>query len=476
MWPGVPAFWRSSVHVKNGRESCRLHMTLVTSYFTHNLRNKPPIPTVLRTTRRGRTATMPAILDDGDDAPHSATLPFPPVTKRHIMNCSYHSWWPKYKAVTPKSRLIPLTPAFLEYLRSDGIVLPDDEDPPPPTEWDSDSGVFTSTTQSDSGSDDDEDPDVAADWRDVHSKIRSTIAELGGKVLPKLNWSAPKDATWMNTNTMECRAPGDIYLLLKSSDFVTHDLEHAFDDTVSTPDYNLQQSAIPYHLVLRKAFAMNPSVEFRCFVRQRKLLCISQRDLNYYDFLRPMEGRLRSLINEFFETRLAQTFEDEDFVFDCYVPNPYNRVWLIDINPWAPRTDPILFSWQEVLGMRVPENDPRDLVDDIVRLSLRPSGELNGASGAADSTADDDGSTDDECSDEEADEELHLPPLRLVLKSDPEAHAFSTPQYSAHKLPRDVVEASQSGEGLREFAKEWETVLARRQAQDAAAAEDSGDD
>jgi hypothetical protein len=25
-----------------------------------------------------------------------ATLPFPPITKAHIMNCSYHSWHPRY--------------------------------------------------------------------------------------------------------------------------------------------------------------------------------------------------------------------------------------------------------------------------------------------------------------------------------------------------------------------------------------------
>jgi hypothetical protein len=33
----------------------------------------------------------------------------------------------------------------------------------------------------------------------------------------------------MKKNSMECATPNDIYLLLKSSDFVTHDLEHAFD-------------------------------------------------------------------------------------------------------------------------------------------------------------------------------------------------------------------------------------------------------
>ena len=25
-----------------------------------------------------------------------ATLPFPPISKAHIMNCSYHSWHPRY--------------------------------------------------------------------------------------------------------------------------------------------------------------------------------------------------------------------------------------------------------------------------------------------------------------------------------------------------------------------------------------------
>lgn len=47
---------------------------------------------------------MPAIIEDdassditeneNDNVP--AELPFPPVTKKHIMNCSYHSWHPKY--------------------------------------------------------------------------------------------------------------------------------------------------------------------------------------------------------------------------------------------------------------------------------------------------------------------------------------------------------------------------------------------
>jgi hypothetical protein len=45
---------------------------------------------------------MPAVIED--DMIESAdggiaTLPFPPITKAHIMNCSYHSWHPRYARI-----------------------------------------------------------------------------------------------------------------------------------------------------------------------------------------------------------------------------------------------------------------------------------------------------------------------------------------------------------------------------------------
>lgn len=46
---------------------------------------------------------MPAIIEDdmSDTTESGATaLPFPPITKAHIMNCSYHSWHPKYVSHT----------------------------------------------------------------------------------------------------------------------------------------------------------------------------------------------------------------------------------------------------------------------------------------------------------------------------------------------------------------------------------------
>jgi hypothetical protein len=367
------------------------------------------------------------------------TLPFPPLTKSHILNCSYHSWHPRYRSCTPKARLIPLSAPFVSYLRADGIILPHDSPTQRrPQDWsDNDSGVFSEVENEDS--DDDEDP--AAEWRDLHDLIGTTIESLGGSVVPKLNWSAPKDATWINpNNSLQCRSADDVYLLLKSSDFVTHDLEHAFDDCVDDND-ELSQTTIndiPYHLVLRKYFQLNPSLEFRCFVRKRKIIGICQRDLNYFEFLFRMKNQLRQKIMEFFDDKLRDTFPDDNFVFDVYIPPPHNKVWLVDINPWAARTDPLLFSWLELLRME--GFDDEDISSDIDKDDLSVNEAL-------------------QMDDEEIETVQMLPEFRLIDRDDPEAFNFSSTKYGAHKLPKDVVDAGQGMESLREFAVRWKELV-----------------
>jgi len=373
----------------------------------------------------------------------------------------------RYRTITPKARLVPLTQSFVDYLRADGIILPDEDEQ---TLSDDDSGIFSSTDDQD---DDGEDEDVSARWRDVHDNIKATIAELGGKVVPKLNWSAPKDATWISaTNSLECRTPNDIYLLLKSSDFVTHDLEHAFDDCDPDGEQESNDVAediknIPYVLALRKWVQLNPSVEFRCFVRRRQLVGICQRDLNHFDFLFKMREDLRDLIQEFFDKKVRDSFPDESFTFDVYIPPPHNKVWIVDFNPWAIRTDPLLFSWLDLLTMKDPKKAPT--MEDVVRLPLNghaASGSDGDAIAEDEEEEDDDERESDE--DEEADEDYTFgPEFKLVKRDDPEAYMFNSTRYSAHKLPKDVVDASQSGAGgLREFADNWKDILARRQQED----------
>ncbi|KAG0648486.1 Cell division cycle [Hyphodiscus hymeniophilus] len=338
----------------------------------------------------------------------------------------------RYRSSALRSRIIPLSPAFLSYLREDGIVLPSSPHDVP-------SNPYNNTSTSD-GWDEDPDPDPSLQFPETHQQIQDTISELGGLVAPKLNWSSPKDATWisMTKNSMECATPNDIYLLLKSSDFITHDLEHAFDDCAE--DEQLKQDDIQYVLVLRKWFKANPSCEFRCFVRERKVVGICQRDLNHFDFLFSLQGKLQEVILQYFEKTLKDTFPEPDFVFDVYIPDPYEKVRLMDINPWAQRTDPLLFSWLELLTLQLPA-------------PLLGIPESNSTPIAV-------SSSDEDTQDEDEVEVVWKPEFRLVKKDDPEAYSFSTPQYSAHKLPRDVVDASLSGEsGMREFADQWRRML-----------------
>jgi D123 len=278
----------------------------------------------------------------------------------------------------------------------------------------------------------------------VHQKIKDTITELGGSVVPKLNWSAPKDALHMalSKNSIECRSASDIYLLLKSSIFVTHDLEHAFDDCIDLPSApsTLSPSDIPYVLVLRPYFKINTSFEFRCFVKDRTLIGLSQRDLKYVGYPTSLIQTLQHTIQTFFDTKLKYTFPDPNFVFDVYLPEPHDRVRLIDINPWAPRTDPLLFSWVELLDFKVPGPF----------LGVPESGNTDNVLIHA----------SDEDAEDGVEDILFKPEFRIVQKDDPEAYNFGTAPYSAHKLPKEVVDAGLTGGGaMKELLEQWEVLM-----------------
>lgn len=74
---------------------------------------------------------------------------------------------------------------------------------------------------------------------------------------------------------LKCTSPADVFLFLKSSDFISHDLDSSFvfEGCVSSegsppsppPHYDLE-------LVLKKWYAIETSRELRCFVRENSLI------------------------------------------------------------------------------------------------------------------------------------------------------------------------------------------------------------
>lgn len=257
-----------------------------------------------------------------------------------VKNCQYAVWYPLFKALVPRSLVLNAPEEFRDYLLSDGIALFGDATGEDSSEWESDV------------------PEKEADLavheptrppQPFHDEIERAIEKLNGEVAPKLNWSAPVDATWiLPSNTMRCTCANDVYMLLKSSDYANHDLQ------LEPPELTL---------VLREWFDVHPSLEFRCFVREGRLVGISQRDMNYYGFLE----KSRALIENVFldlAAKLSRSFPDPSFVFDAYAAKSFERAWLFDINPWMEKTDSLLFSWEELplldtLEVRLIEKDDR---------------------------------------------------------------------------------------------------------------------
>lgn len=146
-------------------------------------------------------------------------------TVQHIENCAISSWYDKFRSVTIRTKLIELPETFLAYLHADGLVMPkgvhaaqhqqsdEDEDDDKDQdqsgeeyawvrEWKQKQLAEAALEGSEHGSEDSEpdedDRDDAQEEADTPefpelvAQLESAIAELGGSVFPKLNWSAPR--------------------------------------------------------------------------------------------------------------------------------------------------------------------------------------------------------------------------------------------------------------------------------------------
>ncbi|KAI0643155.1 D123-domain-containing protein [Trametes meyenii] len=286
-------------------------------------------------------------------APVSTPPLFPTYSPEAIIAFQFSSWYPRFTNQTIKSTVIrPLSVTFHEYLDSDGVFVPEGAE-----------NLIADSTLSDDedvGQDDDDDADEPTKFAfpELDARIREVIAEYGA-VFPKLNFSSPRDAAWMlpASSPLKCTSPADVYLLLKSSDFVQHDLspDLVFDGCEpphhSAPD-NGASSIYELELVLRKWHPVDRARELRCFVRQENLIGISQRDPNYYDFWNEpaTQAKVVAAVTTFWETHIKGKWEQTqgDYTFDFLLTRDLARGHVLDFNPYLPRTDPLLFTYEEL--------------------------------------------------------------------------------------------------------------------------------
>lgn len=191
----------------------------------------------------------------------------------------------------------------------------------------------------------------------------------------KTNWNCPKDAFWITAGqTMCCKDITDIYQLLKASGTCKENLAcynlpifdtGAFDeantasnssstdtDNSDTGQSTANQSVSSNHFMIFKKWQdIHPGTEFRCFVRNRKLIGISPRDWpQYHDYICAQRVNIISDIVSIFREHIKPKFPLFDYVFDV-VRDSKDQVFLLDFSPFNEKyTESLAFEWNELLN------------------------------------------------------------------------------------------------------------------------------
>eukprot|EP00658_Telonema_sp_P-2_P042503 TRINITY_DN3051_c0_g1_i2.p1 TRINITY_DN3051_c0_g1~~TRINITY_DN3051_c0_g1_i2.p1 ORF type:complete len:326 (+),score=100.04 TRINITY_DN3051_c0_g1_i2:177-1154(+) len=263
-------------------------------------------------------------------------------TLEELQWCCLGTWYPKFRRDSIKTRLIPLPAAFVQLLANGTFVQPFTE-PEEDVEWEDEDGDAPHYS-----------PEDASCFAQLERQIDEAIEELGGEVVPKLNWSTPKDAVWMSPSGLKCSTPAEVFLLLKSSDRVGHDLHEALSEAMdNTPCPPTEQTQVEWVLGLRKWSNLVPSSEFRCFVHTQRLIAVCQRDsAQYYPFLLEDSPDLQTALHTFYHEKLHGQVPLGSYVFDAYVSKE-RKVYLLDFGPFGAPTSPAMFAWEELAAMGV---------------------------------------------------------------------------------------------------------------------------
>ena len=249
---------------------------------------------------------------------------FPPLLSRHVNECSIDFWYPKNSHLTIPTLFATIGEDFIQYLLKDGIVVPympqNDE-------------ALSDSNSEEVESDNEDKPD----FPEIFGMIQNAIDAFQG-VFPKLNWSAPKDASWIAFgNTLRCDRVSDVLLLLKVSEFITFDLKRAYELCRD------QVCEVPRVLALRKFQSINQSREFRCFVMDGKLVAVSQRHMLFFKETISAMPNILEAITKFHPKIITEL---QNYVFDVSVQS---NCLLIDVGPCCESTDPLLFEWDEII-------------------------------------------------------------------------------------------------------------------------------
>jgi len=267
-------------------------------------------------------------------------------------HCAIDVWHPLFagRGCTPKATILPLPDDFFSYLQQDGVVLPPSfgggARTPTSEEWAGTPGAPTvrelgSDSDSDGSGDGNAEAPPPPELPGLARAIGAALAEATDGVCPRLAFSAPTDAAWMQAgNELRCTTASDVLLLLKGSDKAAAEAASAAPRPV---------------LALRHWTRLEPGMEFRCFAKDGVLVGLSQRRCDVRNaFLEApeLQRRITLSVARLHERHVLPQFPSRTCVFDAYCEKRRNeaslRAWLLDFEPWGGETDAGLFDWAEL--------------------------------------------------------------------------------------------------------------------------------
>ncbi|XP_055380916.1 cell division cycle protein 123 homolog [Condylostylus longicornis] len=249
-------------------------------------------------------------------------------TQSKLDICSFKSWYKKFEKITIPSICIHIPKDVLEYFRDELVILPKE--------------CYTSIVEEDSEWDNEINEDNTPEYPEFSNNIRNAIKELDGSVFLKTNWHCPKDAFWITAGqTLKVKDIIDAYQLIKASSIIKRDLNFWYLDNQNN------QSTRDFYLILRKWMDIHPGTEFRCFVRNNKLIAISPRD--WPQFHKHIIQQKHEIVNDIlslFKEKIQYQFPLDDYCFDV-VRQRKDNVILLDFSTFEENfTDALAFDWE----------------------------------------------------------------------------------------------------------------------------------
>jgi len=191
---------------------------------------------------------------------------------------------------------------------------------------------------------------VPSDISDIRTRVAEAVASMPNGAFVRLGSRSPKDS-W------EAHRRGSLKTTAKDDplEFILDCSERIYEDL----SLAIQHEYAP-HIWVRQWVDIPRWAEFRCFMKDRRLVGISQ-----YNYLEGEEfpeiiqnhGTIRWVIEEQFFPSFRDASHLDSVVFDVFLKTwtarDNTRVWeskLLEVNPFFVLTDPCLFGWNEPFG------------------------------------------------------------------------------------------------------------------------------